>query len=70
MAKFREATRDLSSLLLRLQGDGDYDGVAQLVKEKGVIGEQLQMALDRLTTQGIPVDVVFRQGVKVLGLKD
>ena len=70
VAKFREATRDLSSLLLRLQGDGDYDGVAQLVKEKGVIGEQLQMALDRLTTQGIPVDVVFRQGVKVLGLKD
>jgi len=57
-----------SSLLLQLQGDGDYEGAAKLVKEKGVIGEQLQAALDRLTEKGIPVDIVFEQGVDVLGL--
>jgi len=34
-----------------------------------VIGSQLQAELDRLTRQGIPVDVVFRQGPDVLGLK-
>lgn len=66
--RFRDATRNLSSLLLQLQGDGDYVGVTKLVKEKGVIGPQLQSELDRLSEKGIPVDVVFRQGVDVLGL--
>jgi hypothetical protein len=67
--RFREATRDLSSLLLQLQGDGDYAGANQLVQEKGVIGPQLQSELDLLTKKGIPVDVIFRQGADVLGLK-
>ncbi len=66
--RFRQATEDLSRLLLTLQGDGDYQGAAKLVTEKGVIGPQLQSELDRLSEQGIPVDVVFRQGVDVLGL--
>jgi hypothetical protein len=66
--KFRDATRDLSSLLLQLQGDGDYEKVTALVKEKGVIGPQLQSELQRLSDKGIPVDVVFNQGVDVLGL--
>ena len=66
--RFRTATRDLSSLLLQLQGDGDYEGAAVLVREKGVIGPQLKSELDRLSNQGIPVDVVFRQGLDVLGL--
>lgn len=67
-ARFSQATRDLSSLLLQLQGDGNYAGAAQLVKEKGVIGGQLQAELDRLRDKGIPVDIVFEQGVDVLGL--
>ena len=62
------AANDLSQLILKLQGDGDYNGVAALVAEKGKIGEQLQADLDRLSAKGIPVDVVFRQGVEVLGL--
>lgn len=66
--RFGEATRDLSSLLLQIQGDGDYQRASELVKEKGVIGPELQAELDRLTEQGIPVDVVFNQGVDVIGL--
>ncbi len=66
--RFRQATEDLSSLLLQLQGEGDYEGAARLVREKGVIGPQLQSELDRLSDRGIPVDVVFRQGVDSLGL--
>lgn len=66
--KFRQATADLSALLLKLQGDGDYQGAAKLVAEKGVIGAELQGELDRLSEKGIPVDVIFRQGVDVLGL--
>lgn len=66
--KFGQATQALSAKLLQLQGDGDYEEVAKLVKEKGVIGEQLQSELDRLSQKGIPVDVVFNQGLEVLGL--
>jgi hypothetical protein len=66
--RFRDATEALSSKLLRLQGDGDYAAVAQFVEQMGVIGPQLQDDLDLLQEKGIPVDVVFRQGVDVLGL--
>ena len=66
--KLSTAMEDLSSLILTLQGNGDYDAVAKLVAEKGVIKESLQADLDRLTEANIPVDVVFEQGVSVLGL--
>ena len=62
------AMKDLSNLILTLQGNGDYDGVAQLVAEKGIISDELQGDLDRLSSASIPVDVVFEQGVDVLGL--
>jgi hypothetical protein len=69
MPKMRSAVDDLSGVLLKLQGDGDYAGVAQLTKELGVIRPQLQADLDRLSSRAIPVDVVFTQGKAVLGLK-
>lgn len=65
---FQKATDDLSELILTLQGDGDYQGVAQLVAEKGKINPELQADLDRLTEASIPVDVVFEQGKAILGL--
>lgn len=66
--KMEEAMNGLSSKILMLQGEGDYEGVAKLVKEKGLINSELQNDLDRLKEAGIPVDVVFKQGVEVLGL--
>jgi Peptidase family M49 len=68
MAKMRQAVDGLSGLILRLQGDGDYAGVAELAKQRGVIGPQLRADLDRLAARSIPVDVVFEQGKAVLGL--
>lgn len=65
----KAAIDSLSNLILTLQGDGDYDAVAKLVKEKGKIGAQLQKDLDRLKEAKIPVDVIFEQGSEVLGLK-
>jgi hypothetical protein len=62
------AMTELSRVLLRLQGDGDYEGARELTESLGVIGEQLQADLDRLTTAGIPVDITFRQGLAQLGL--
>ncbi|WP_452226790.1 dipeptidyl-peptidase 3 family protein [Lacinutrix cladophorae] len=66
--KMEDAMKDLSNLILTLQGNGDYDGVAALVADKGVITSSLQADLDRLSAANIPVDVVFEQGKKVLGL--
>ena len=63
------AMKDLSQLILSLQGNGDFEGVAQLVKTKGIIDTQLQKDLDRLSDANIPVDVIFEQGVEALGLK-
>jgi hypothetical protein len=66
--RMTRAMTELSSLLLTLQGDGDYDGAKELTESKGVIGEQLQADLDRLTRAGIPVDITFKQGLAQLGL--
>jgi len=66
--KMTEAMNELSAIILKLQGDGDYAGVDALVKDKALIKESLQADLDRLSERGIPVDVVFEQGVEVLGL--
>lgn len=65
--RMQEAMTALSKVILTLQGDGDYEAAAQLVREKGVIGPQLQQDLDRLDRLGIPVDVVFEQGMNVQG---
>lgn len=66
--KMETAMKDLSNLILTLQGNGDYDGVANLVAEKGIIPTDLQADLDKLSDENIPVDVVFEQGISVLGL--
>ena len=58
----------LSERILILQGDGDYDGVGNLFDEMGIIGAALQHDLDRVSEAGIPRDIVFEQGVEVLGL--
>jgi hypothetical protein len=69
MPAMRKAVDELSGLILKLQGDGDYEGVAKLVGELGVIRPQLQADLDRLASRSIPVDVTFEQGKALLGLK-
>jgi hypothetical protein len=67
--RMQDAMSSLSNLLLTLQGDGDYEGASALTNEKGVIGDQLQADLDRLTEANIPVDIIFSQGVAELGLE-
>ncbi len=60
------AVDSLSELILTLQGDGDYEGVAALLNEKGVVPAELQADLDRLDGLGVPRDIVFEQGAEVL----
>lgn len=67
--KSRTAMNELSNLILTLQGNGDKPAVEKLQKEKAIVKPELQADLDKLQQKGIPVDVVFEQGVDVLGLK-
>jgi len=66
--RMHNAMASLSKVLITLQGNGDYEGALKLTNEKGVIGDQLQQDLDRLTLADIPVDIVFNQGPSELGL--
>lgn len=66
--KMKLAMTSLSALILQLQGDGDVDGVKNLLKEKGTINSELQKDLDKLSAKNIPVDIIFEQGAEVLGL--
>lgn len=67
--KFESAMNELSNKILTLQGNGDKFAVEKLQKQMAVIHVSLQSDLDRLGKKGIPVDVVFEQGIDVLGLK-
>ena len=66
--KMEFAMETLSEVILNYQGDGDYEGVGNVVTNYGSIAEELQKDLDRLSEANIPVDVVFEQGTSVLGL--
>ena len=70
MEKMGAAVEAISELILTLQGDGDYDGVAELVETMGVIKPDLASDLARLEAASIPVDIHFNQGKKVLGLSE
>jgi len=66
--KMRAAVDALADRILRLQGDGDYAGASRFMAERAVVSAPLQRDLDRLGSRGIPVDIIFEQGVDVLGL--
>lgn len=64
----RPAIDALSEKILTLQGDGDYEAVQAFVDQYQQMDPQLEADLARLAEAGIPVDIVFEQGVEVLGL--
>jgi hypothetical protein len=67
--KMKQAMIDLAEMILTIQGDGNYDAAKKLLDEKGSIRPELQADLDRISDAHIPRDIVFEQGVEVLGLK-
>lgn len=66
--KMKAASEDLIAMILKIQGDGDYDAAKALVDTKGIINADLQADLDKVDAAGIPTDIVFEQGAKHLGL--
>ncbi len=67
--KMKVATEGLGQLILKIQGDGDYEAAVKLVSQKGIVNPDLQAELDKIAGSGIPVDIVFEQGPDKLGLK-
>lgn len=67
--KMAKAMASLSQLILTIQGTGDYAQVDQLIKDSGLINAELASDLAKLTKANIPVDIDFKQGKEVLGLK-
>jgi peptidase M49-like protein len=65
--KMQDAINALAEKILRLQGTGDYEGVGAFMDASGRIGPTLAADLRRLGSRGIPVDVIFDQGMDVLG---
>jgi hypothetical protein len=60
---------NLGGMILTLQGNGDKAAVEKVQKDNAIISTELQSDLNKLTKKGIPVDIVFEQGVDVLGVK-
>jgi Peptidase family M49 len=65
--KMREGIRALTAAILKFQGDGDYEGLGRFNEKYQVEGPTLEASLSSLTGRNIPVDVVFEQGMDVLG---
>ena len=66
--KMKQASKELTQVILKLQGDGNYEAAKAFVDKYSVVGEQLQSDLDRLDKENIPKDIYFKQGPQVLGL--
>jgi len=66
LEKMQAASKDLTQMILKIQGDGDYEAAKNLVKEMGTINTDLQKDLDRIDAAGIPIDIIFKQGMEYL----
>ena len=66
--KMKEAINSLSTLILTIQGDGDYDKAVAFIRQYGEMDNELKAALKRIEDKNIPVDIVFDQGLVTLGL--
>jgi hypothetical protein len=64
--KMAAAMNALSEKILKLQGNGDYDGVVSFLPKPGTMDATLAADLARLASADIPTDVVFKQGIDVL----
>ena len=68
MDKMKTAMERLGQRILQLQGEGDYAAARKFTDDMGFVGPTLKADLQRVNRAGIPTDIVFEQGVDVLGL--
>lgn len=66
--KMKSAVASLVNDIIVIQGNGDKAAAKKWIDTKSSVGEELQKDLDKLAGAGIPKDIVYKQGVDVLGL--
>lgn len=66
--KMKQAVAKLSREILVIQGDGNKAEAKKWFDERLRISDTLKEDLNRLSSAGIPTDLIFKQGKEVLGL--
>jgi hypothetical protein len=66
--KAKQAMKEWAELVLKMEGDGDYDRAAKYLSEHIQVWDALQTDLQKIADAKIPRDIVFTQGKTVLGL--
>ncbi len=67
--EMNKAIKSLTNEILVIQGNGDYEAAVKFVNKYAVTPTELKNDLDRINSSNIPVDIVFKQGPEMLGLK-
>ncbi len=67
--EMKSAVVSLLEKILTIQGNGDYEAAKAWIEADGIMTESLRRDLDIVNAEGIPVDIVFKQGKEILGLK-
>ncbi len=67
--KMTNAMNELIAIIMKIQGDGDYDAALAHADQYQKYTDNLNADLDRIAKSNIPRDIIFEQGLDVLGLK-
>ncbi len=67
--KMKKAVSEMVNDIIIIQGDGNLAQAKNWVDTKSNIDPELQKDLDKIAEAGIPKDIVFKQGIEILGLK-
>jgi hypothetical protein len=67
--KMQEAMVSLMQKILVIQGNGDYEAAKKWVEDAAMVPDALQADLDKLNNSNIPVDITFKQGPAMVGMK-
>jgi hypothetical protein len=68
MENIKKAMDLWAAKVLIFEGDGDYAGASAYLEANGKIRPDLQSDLDRIKQANIPVDIIYDQGTRALGL--
>jgi hypothetical protein len=67
--KMTKAMEELVGMILKIQGEGDKDAAIKYITDNGKKTKELTEDLEKIKNANIPRDIVFEQGLDVIGLK-
>ena len=68
VVKAEEAMKSWAALILQVEGEGDINFAAKYASENGTIRPDLKKDLELISSNNIPRDIRYNQGLKALGL--